>query len=206
MELYEAIRKRRTVRDFATMQVPDEILRRLLEAGLKAPSHDHARDWHFVVLRNPEHIARVLKLVAHGAEIQTGIIDHWETATECQKSMYYDALPKQVRMLSQSRCLVVPLFRADKELAASPDISSLNSFASIWCVIENILLAAAAEGLSCALRIPIQGEEAYVREAIHAPAGYRMPCYLAVGYPSEDARIIAQQEISTPDRIHAEQW
>ena len=206
MELYEAIRKRRTVRDFSEKPVSDEILRRILGAGLKAPSHDHARDWHFVVLRDPERIAEAVKLVSGGAEVQTGIIDRWETATECQKSMYYDALPKQVRMLSQSRCLVVPLFRAGTELMAPRDISSLNSFASIWCLIENILLAATAEGLSCAMRIPILDEEAYVRKTIHAPEGYRMPCYLAVGYPAEDAKIIRQQEIPFADRIHSEQW
>lgn len=86
MELYEAIQKRRTVRDFSTKHVPDDVLNRILEAGVKAPSHDHARDWHFVVLRDPKRIAEVLKHVNSGAEVQTDIINHWETATECQKS------------------------------------------------------------------------------------------------------------------------
>ena len=116
MELYEAIEKRRTVRDFTVKQVPDEILTRILDAGLKAPSHDHARDWHFVVVRRPERITEILRHVSGGADVQMDIINHWDTATECQKSMYYDALPKQVKMLSQSQCLVLPLFRAGAEL------------------------------------------------------------------------------------------
>lgn len=206
MELYEAIRKRRTVRDFSTKPVPEELLGRILSAGMRAPSHDHARDWHFVILRDPARIAEVLRQVSSGAAVQTDIIDHWETATECQRAMYYDALPKQVKMLSQSRCLILPLFRAGGELAAPHDISSLNSFASIWCLIQNILLAATAEGLCCALRIPILGEEKWVLETIHAPAGYRMPCYLAVGYAAPDAKIIQQQEIPFAERFHREQW
>ena len=117
MEFYEAIQKRRTVRDFSTIPVPEDILMRILDAGMKAPSHDHARDWHFVVLHDPEHIAEVLKQVNHGANVQTDIINHWDTATECQKNMYYDALPKQVKMLSQSQCLILPFFRAGAELA-----------------------------------------------------------------------------------------
>ena len=68
MELYEAIQKRRTVRDFSTKRVPDDVLNRILEAGVKAPSHDHARDWHFVVLRDPKRIAEVLKHVNSGAD------------------------------------------------------------------------------------------------------------------------------------------
>lgn len=206
MELYEAIQKRRTIRDFSMKPVPEEVLKRILEAGMKAPSHDHARDWHFVVLHDPEHIAEVLRHVGHGAEVQTDIIDHWETATKCQKAMYYDALPKQVGMLSQSRCLVLPFFRAGTDLMTPRDISSLNSFASIWCLIENILLAATAEGLHCALRIPIQGEEEYVRKTVHTPEGYRLPCYLAVGYAAPDAKIIQQQEILFKEHVHWENW
>lgn len=206
MEFYEAVEKRRTVRDFTEKRVPDEILNRILEAGLKAPSHDHARDWHFVVLRRPERIAEILRHVAGGAEVQTDIINHWNTATECQKSMYYDALPKQVKMLSQSRCLVLPLFRAGADLMMPRDISSLNSFASVWCLIQNILLAATAEGLACSLRIPIRDEESYVLQCVHAPEGYRMSCYLAVGYAAPDAKIIRQTELSAAERIHAESW
>ena len=206
MELYEAIQKRRTVRDFSMKRVPEEILTRILEAGMMAPSHDHARDWHFVVLRDPEHIAGVLRHVGHGAEVQTAIIDHWDTATDCQKAMYYDALPKQIRMLSQSRCLVLPFFRAGADLMTPRDISSLNSFASIWCLIQNILLAATSEGLHCALRIPILDEEEYVRKTVHAPNGYRLPCYLAVGYAAPDAKVIQQEEIIFKERVHQETW
>ncbi len=206
MEFYEAIQKRRTVRDFSTIPVPEDILMRILDAGMKAPSHDHARDWHFVVLHDPEHIAEVLKQVNHGANVQTDIINHWDTATECQKNMYYDALPKQVKMLSQSQCLILPFFRAGAELMTPRDISSLNSFASVWCLIQNMLLAATAEGLSCALRIPILGEEEYVRKTIHAPEGYRMPCYLAIGYAADDANVIRQEKIEFKTRIHSEKW
>ncbi len=206
MELYEAIQKRRTVRDFSDQRVPDDVLQRILEAGMKAPSHDHARNWHFVVLRKPEHIAEVLKQVGHGADVQTTIIDNWKEATEKQKAMYYDALPKQVKMLSQSRCLVLPFFLGTAELRTPQDISSLNSFASIWCVIQNILLTATAEGLSCAFRIPILEEEEYARKTVHAPDGYRLPCYLAVGYASADAKVIRQEDICFKDRIHSETW
>ncbi len=206
MEFYETVRKRRTVRDFSATHVSDEVLMRILKAGMAAPSHDHARNWHLVILRDPAHIAEVLRHVARGAEVQTGIIDHWDSATERQKAMYYDALPKQVRMLSQSRCLILPLFRAGAELMQPDDISSLNAFASVWCLIQNILLAATAEGLGCALRIPILDEEEYVRKTIQAPEGYRMPCYLAVGHADHRAAVIRQEDLSIQDHIHSEKW
>ncbi len=37
MDLYEAIYKRRTVRDFKDKSVPNETLKRIIDAGLKHP-------------------------------------------------------------------------------------------------------------------------------------------------------------------------
>ena len=45
MELYEAIYKRRIVRDFKDETVYDEIVKKIIDAGLQAPTHDHLRNW-----------------------------------------------------------------------------------------------------------------------------------------------------------------
>ena len=44
MELYEAIYKRRIVRDFKDIPVSDEILEKIISAGMQAPTHDHLRN------------------------------------------------------------------------------------------------------------------------------------------------------------------
>ena len=41
MELYEAIAKRRIVRDFKDEEVPLETIEKIIGAGLMAPTHDH---------------------------------------------------------------------------------------------------------------------------------------------------------------------
>ena len=87
MELYEAIEKRRTIRDFTTVVVPDDVLNRILAAGLKAPSYDHARDWHFVVIREESRIADVLAAVGKKAEWQMEVVRNWTTATDKQREM-----------------------------------------------------------------------------------------------------------------------
>ena len=51
MELYEAINKRRTVREFLDKPVDFEAIKRILEAGTKAPTWNHNRNWSFIVLR-----------------------------------------------------------------------------------------------------------------------------------------------------------
>lgn len=52
MEFYEVIEKRRTIRDFENVAIPTEVIERIIEAGLKAPTNDHMRDWHYVVIQD----------------------------------------------------------------------------------------------------------------------------------------------------------
>jgi nitroreductase len=52
MEFYEAVEKRRTIRDFEDVSIPEDVMERILDAGMKAPSNDHMRDWHFLVIQD----------------------------------------------------------------------------------------------------------------------------------------------------------
>jgi nitroreductase len=50
MEAYEAITTRRSIRKYTNQQVPDELIDKILRAGMLAPSaHDH-RPWQFIVI------------------------------------------------------------------------------------------------------------------------------------------------------------
>ncbi len=68
MELYDAIYKRRIVRDFKNKTVPEEILERILNAGLQAPTHDHLRNWEFVILQDKKDKENALQFVKQGIE------------------------------------------------------------------------------------------------------------------------------------------
>jgi nitroreductase len=50
MELYDAIRARRSIRSYEDRQVPREALDRLLEAARQAPSANNAMPWRFIVV------------------------------------------------------------------------------------------------------------------------------------------------------------
>jgi nitroreductase len=54
MDVYEAIKIRRSVRAYDTRQIPDDVLMRVLEAGRAAPSAGNSQPWHFIVVKSPE--------------------------------------------------------------------------------------------------------------------------------------------------------
>lgn len=209
MDLYQVLEKRRTIRDFSNKEVSDGILEKVISAAFKAPTNDHLRQLEFVVVRGQENIAKVVSPVTQNtlAIQQTGLTAAAPVMDKDEYAMFVDALPKQQRMLMQSNCLVLPFFRQkDYPLCQPADQSSLNYFASAWAAVENILLAATAEGLACAFRIPIGNEPEYVKEVVGAPEGYEFTCFLAIGYPAEDAHLCKQKEINVASRIHNNIW
>lgn len=65
MDLMEAIFGRRSVRSFQTEPVSEEVLKKLVEAGVWAPSGGNAQTWRFVVVTDP-HCIRKIKMLSPG--------------------------------------------------------------------------------------------------------------------------------------------
>lgn len=208
MEFYEVLDKRRTYRDFSDREVSDELLKRVIGAAFKAPTSDHLRQLEFVVVRGHENIAKVIAPLAKNmAAFKKLVAEVDESDDKDKMAMFADALPKQQRMLMQSGLLIIPFFRQlTWPLLKPAEQSSLNYFASAWCALENMLLAATAEGLGAAFHIPVSDEAERIKEIVNAPEGYEFICLLTMGYPAENAFLPKQKAINTTDRIHINNW
>ena len=55
MELFQAIESRRTVKEFTSEPVPDELLTRVLGAGLWAQNHRLSQPWRFAIFGSQAH-------------------------------------------------------------------------------------------------------------------------------------------------------
>ncbi len=208
MEFYEAIEKRRTVRDFENETLSSEVIRRILKAGLQAPTNDHMRDWHYIAILDKDIVTRLLDIVPKSIsnEDLNQLIRDWNLNDSEQQECYKNAVPKQYKMLMEASVIIVPLLKQKTDILHPDNISHLNGFASIWCSIENIFLASAAEGLGCALRVPLGNEAEYARDVLKFPKDYFLPCFIGIGKPKKDAPIIKQKKIDVNDRIHWNQW
>ncbi|PIR72344.1 MAG: nitroreductase [Candidatus Nealsonbacteria bacterium CG10_big_fil_rev_8_21_14_0_10_36_24] len=61
MNIYEVIEKRRSVRTYKEDPVPEESLKKILEAGRLAPSAHNAQDYKFIVVKDAEKIKELAK-------------------------------------------------------------------------------------------------------------------------------------------------
>ena len=208
MDFYEVLERRRTYRDFSAREVSDEILHRIVRAAFKAPTNDHLRQLEFVVVCGRENIAKVIAPLSKNMEkFKTLVAEVDESGDRDKMEMFADALPKQQKMLMESGLLILPFFRQlTWPLLKPAEQSSLNYFASAWCAVENMLLAAAAEGLGAVFHIPVGDEAGKIKEIVHSPEGYELACLLTVGYPAEGAFLPRQKVIHAEDRIHQGAW
>ena len=65
----------------------------------------------------------------------------------------------------QSGLLIIPFFRQlTWPLLKPEEQSSFNYLASAWCALENMLLAATAEGLGTVFHIPVSDEAEKIKK------------------------------------------
>ena len=73
MQLMEALRTRRSVRQWTSDPVPDEQLKELVEAAARAPSGSNNQPWAFVIIREPGRLKR-LRAAAPGIAGRAGAV------------------------------------------------------------------------------------------------------------------------------------
>lgn len=204
MEFYEVVNNRKTIRDFENETIPTNILEKIISAAFKAPTNDHMRDWHFIIIRDKNMTVKLLDIIPKGIsdEDMNLLIKDWNLSDSLQQECYRNAVPKQYRMLFEASAIIVPLLKKKTDILNPENISHLNGFASIWCSIENIFLAATAEEYGCNLRVPLGNESEYARAVLGFPTDYFMPCFIGIGKPKKDISSVKQKEINIKERIH----
>ena len=207
MELYEEINKRKTTREFLDTEVDFEVIKRILGAGNKAPTWDHNRNWQFIVLRTDEEKAYAFseaKAIADKFDADRYLNMPRPYPITLGQKMYGYAMPKQYTMLKDAPYVIIPLFKS-KEMNGEY-VSKLNPLATIWCVIENIFLAATAEGLSCSMRIPLNEEHDIVKKKLKVPPTYMIPAFIGIGYANPEEVPLEQYNPDIEKQIRFGRW
>ncbi len=94
MEFFELIKERRSIRDFKDIEVNDDLIKKVIEAGMYAPTGTNSQDTYFTAIKNKELLEElrfignkiltrqnffynpnVLILVSYGPKAKTGLSD-----------------------------------------------------------------------------------------------------------------------------------
>lgn len=107
-------------------------------------------------------------------------------------------------MLKDAPYVIIQVYQAKN--VSGGDFSALNPFTTVWCSIENLFLAAAAEGLSCSMRIPMNDEHEEVKKKLKVPPTYKMPVFIGIGYADPAEKELEQVEPGFEKQLHYGSW
>ncbi|MBC2872354.1 nitroreductase family protein [Bittarella massiliensis] len=199
MEFYEVIEKRRSIRQFEDKAIPTDMLERILAAGLQAPSSNHQRQWQLVTLTDKAVIRELAKFIKpYPCRIT-------EPKTP-QQEMFKIAYPRQRTMVEEAACVILPYFKCKYDMKSTTNDYGLMDYGAAWALVENILLAATAEGLGSVVHIPVKKEPEQIKAFMNIPDGYILPTLIMLGYSSKDALIPAQVKATVENRVHWNKW
>jgi len=166
MELYEAIEKRRTVRTF-TQPASEAALRRIVLAGSKAASAGGRQPWEFVVVDDADIVDQIATV-----KYKQNLTIQYAKATQ------EEAEARALRQRNAYKnCSVVAVCYVDDD----------EDLAGAWMAVQNMYLAATAEGLGIVPSTFWGRHQRKVGKLLGVPEDYRVAtvCLIGVqeGYP-----------------------
>ena len=199
MEFYDVINARRSIRQFEDRDIPREVLERILGAGLKAPSSNHQRRWELVTLTD--------KTIIHDlAQIVRPYPCRITEPKTPQQEMFKIAYPRQRTMIEECACVILPFFKQKYPMTEDKNGYGLMDYGATWALVENMLLAATAEGLGSVVHIPVKKEPEQIKAFLKIPDGWYLPTLVILGYASPNAEVPSQVKATVENKVHWNKW
>ena len=179
MDFFDVATTQRAIRRLKTDAIPDDVLRKIMDAAICAPSGGNRQNWNFVVVRDPAKRARLGEL-------------YREAWGELMKVPYYGGAAKEPpdspagKMLASARHLGEHLGEAPVLVLACVTVDgqlTLTSGASIYPAVQNIMLAARALGIGSCITTIHRFRDAQVKELLDIPANVETAALIPLGHP-----------------------
>jgi nitroreductase len=172
MDVETAIRKRRSIRRFKDKQLPDGMVEKLIELGHKAPSAGNLQARDFIVVR--------------------------DQATK--DAMTAAALDQE--FISRAPVDIVVCANMERITHYGNRGRTLYALQDVAAAVQNILLAAVAEGLGAVWIGAF--DEHRVGNILGVPEHIRPVAIIPVGYPDQDPK--ERSKMPLKELVHYEKW
>jgi 5,6-dimethylbenzimidazole synthase len=183
--VYKAIFARRDIRRFVSAPVPAEAIERILLAAHHAPSVGFMQPWNFIVIRAPR-TKRLIKEAFLAARAEEA-----ERFSGTRKKLYLKLKLEGIEEAPLNICVTCDSTRHGPAVLGRSFIPQTDLY-STCCAIQNLWLAARAEGLGVGW-VSILSEER-LKEILKIPPHMTAVGYLCVGYAE---RFEAKPELET---------
>jgi len=193
MDLFNAIKGRKSIRRFKQTPVPDEDVKKILDAGVLAPSANNTQPWSFMVIKDKTLLARM-------ADAARDMIDRMVPFAESEKqAQRLVAYKSNYYTFFENAPVVIVVFMEAYDAGtnrllsrmgySSEDIKRLRplpGLQSVAAAIQNMLLAIHALGYgSCWMTGPLVAQEGFEKLLGYGKEKF-IAALLPIGVPDED--------------------
>jgi len=176
LDLFEAMYSQRAMRRLKTDPVPDELIWKLLDAAIRAPSGGNRQPWNFIVIRDE----------ATKKQISTWYLDSWNTAYGPMRKAAM-SVPAAAKTFASADYLANHLAEAPVLIIATVNHAGVAPVsppgASVYPAVQNLMLAARALGLGTTLTTLHRAHEDKVKALLGIPDGVETMALIPVGWP-----------------------
>jgi nitroreductase len=189
ISLYEAMRTTRAVRRLRPDPIPDDVLRRVLQAATFGPSGGNRQAWRVIVVRDAglkqelarRHRALWTPYSERSRNAAAALSDTARAGTQRALNAgdylaeHLHEVPAILVVCFDPRGLMI----TDARLARPSVVGG----ASIYPSVQNLLLACRAEGLGCVLTTMLCAEEPALTKLLEIPEPWATAAFVPIGYP-----------------------
>jgi F420 biosynthesis protein FbiB-like protein len=189
--IFDAIYNCRAIRYFTTEPVPDELVTKLLDAAIRAPSGSNRQAWHFVVVTDPATKKTLQEFYKQSFDTYASLMADVpprpgvseETQARVVKSAVYLS-----EHLHEAPVLIVPCLVFEQGRIAGDgamqDLARKSLYSSIYPAVQNLLLACRAHGLgACLTTLHLMYEEP-IAHLLGLPENAETMALIPIGWPN----------------------
>jgi nitroreductase len=176
MDLFDAMYTLRAVRYFRPDPVPDDLIRQVLDAAIRAPSGGNSQPWAWVVLKD--------------AGLRSQVADYYRRAFDAGYGARTEPEPDPTRRrvrrsalhLSEHMGEIPVLILACIRHGGAP--AGMIRGSSIYPAVQNLMLAARSFGLGTVLTTIHLAYDQEVKGLLGIPADVDVAALIPLGYPA----------------------
>lgn len=181
--LYKAIFSRRDVRSHFTTDkdIPDPVVLRILNAAHHAPSVGFSQPWNFIIIKDKSVRRQVKESFLREHRKSVSIIDQSDDNKQ-KKEKYMSLKLEGIMESALNICVTYDHNRFGPFVLGRTSIAETGVY-SVCCAIQNLWLAARAEGIGVGWVSILSNQD--LHKILLIPDNIRIVAYLCLGYVNE---------------------
>jgi len=197
VDIFEAINTQRAMRRLKPDPVSDELIWKLLDAAVRAPSGGNRQPWNFIVVRDQATKKQIAEWYLDAWNKSYGLIREAAMANPATAKTFASADYLANHLAEVPVFIIATVNNAGVAPVSPPG-------ASVYPAVQNLMLAARALGLGTTLTTMHRANEEKVKELLGIPDQVETMALIPVGWPR--GKFGTGERLPTEKVVYWDKW